>query len=63
MKYQTDEGVNATEKIEKGETKAFPLEDRQAAEDYARQKRSYIYELYAVPKKGKTYLWGYGVPN
>ena len=32
MKYQTDEGVNATEKIEKGETKAFPLEDRQAAE-------------------------------
>ena len=63
MKYQTDEGVDVTKKIDKGETKAFPLRERQAAEDYARQKRSYIYELYVVLKKGKTYLWGYGVPN
>lgn len=63
MKYSTLENTDVTKAIENGKTKAFPLSDRQAAEAYARQKRSYIYDLY-LTKKGKAkHLWGYGVPN
>ena len=54
---RTPEGVDVTKRIEQGKTAFFT--ERQDAEKYATQKRSYQYPLLNVNRE----VVGYGVPK
>lgn len=65
IQFVTAEKLNVTERINKGITQKFTC--RMAAETYANQKRSYIYDLnfYTVngTKTSQIEPFGYAVPN
>lgn len=55
----TDSHREVSHLIEKGLTTAFT--DRKKAEKFAKERRTYVYELYARTIEGNKF-WGYGVP-
>ena len=63
--FETFEGTDVTKRVTTtNKTKAFKL--YQDAEKYAKQKGSYIYDLFCiVTKNGRPsrQFYGYGVPN
>lgn len=63
FEFFTQSMVNVTKNIEKGLTKAF--RERKEADEYARQKGSYVYDLLfqSVKKDAKLQIYGYAVPN
>ncbi|WP_159039999.1 hypothetical protein [Christiangramia fulva] len=64
FQFFTQSMVNVTNNIKEGKTAAF--KERKEAEDHARQKGSYVYDLLCQSVKGndeKVKIYGYAVPN
>ena len=61
MKYYTLEGLDVTERINKGKTAYFT--EQADAEAHAKQKSSYVYDIRLKDKRGKIVEQGYGVPK
>jgi len=59
--FVTQEKLDVTERIKKEKTIPFiVLED---ANTFAKQKRSYVYELFCYDYYGKVSFYGYAVPK
>lgn len=63
MRYLTREGVDVTKRIEKGLTKRFGLMQKKEAVAYAKQERSYVYDLMRETKREAPKHYGYAVPK
>ena len=64
--YYTKYGVNITKNIENEKTMLFignSYETEQEAENLARQKRSYVDEVFTDNEAGKRVQVGFGVPK
>jgi hypothetical protein len=59
----TANGINLEERIEKGSTKFFEIEQSDQASEYADQKGSYREDCYTVDEDGKHEFAGYYVPS
>lgn len=59
FRMYTDTHKEVTQLIEDGKTEAFT--DRKRAEKKAKERKTYVYELYARTVLGNRF-WGYGVP-
>lgn len=60
------EAVDVTKRVQDGRTKVFTDDQRQDAETYAKQKGSYLYDVYAKVQRGgvrRVEYFGYAVPN
>jgi hypothetical protein len=62
-RFYKEMGVEITANVKEGKTKIF--EDRNEAEVYARQARSYVegVRYTEAPKHDKIKIYGYGVPK
>lgn len=63
MRYLTREGVDVTKRIEKSLTKRFGLMQKKEAVAYAKQERSYVYDLMREAKREAPKHYGYAVPK
>lgn len=64
FEFFTQSMVNVTAKIKEGKTRAF--KSKSEAEDYAKRKGSYIYDLLCQSVSNtdsKLKIYGYAVPN
>ena len=62
--FLTEEGLNVTERIKKEKT--IPFTNFYEAKQFAKELRSYTYELYSYTKKGlyrKVEFFGWAVPK
>lgn len=62
--FLTQDNLNVTERIKKEKT--IPFINFEDADKFARQTRSYIYELYSFSNKGlqrKVVFYGWAVPK
>jgi hypothetical protein len=60
---RTAKGVSIEERIEKGLTKFFEIDQHERSSEYAFRKGSYISDCYIINKSGRLELVGYFVPN
>ena len=63
MRYLTREGVDVTKRIKKSKNKRFRLMQREEAVAYAKQERSYVYDLMKEDKREAPKHYGYAVPK
>ncbi|SHJ44959.1 hypothetical protein [Aquimarina spongiae] len=61
-KYFTQSNVDITHRIEEGRTLFFTTSQKEEAKFYAKQQKSYVYEVFTYQKNNKV-LAGYGVPK
>jgi hypothetical protein len=59
----TANGINLENRIKKGLTKFFEIEQSDQASEYADQKGSYREDCYTVDENGKREFVGYYIPS
>lgn len=64
--FQNEDKTDITERVKDGRTKVFNLLKLQEAQEYARLKGSYVYDVFAKVKRDgrmKYVFFGAAVPN